>query len=174
MFGPGAIKLLGKSILVVSKPRSVTSDRLLAQFRRSGASLYRIGFDSHDRLISTLLALPHFVNFAFAGTLRSMNTDTRALRDRGGTTLKLQLLVAQSLHYESLENEVSLLTDSLDTRALGIFLEETEELFNAARKGDRRKLLQYLERNKDFLSHDTAFASAYERFNTAVEASNPR
>lgn len=79
--------------------------------RRRGAKVVRCDLNEHDRLMSVVLTLPHFLNVVLANTLRSIGTDPNLLSKIAGPTFRLQLLIAEAVHHESLDSELSILMD---------------------------------------------------------------
>lgn len=174
MFGPGVKNLAGKTVLAVALPRANrNAKKFLSIFRKRGVRLIQCTLDEHDRLASILLALPHFINIAMVNALRSLGVDPNRLRETAGTTFRLQLLTAQAICQEDFGNEVSILMDnrySLNT--LTKFAEQSAATLNLIRKRSRSSMLRLLGNSRGFLERDKLFASAYTRFNAAVEASS--
>jgi prephenate dehydrogenase len=142
---------------------------------KGGAKIIHTSFDDHDKLVSLILALPHFINIAMVNTLRATGTDPNLLRQIAGTTFKLQLLTAQAIYQEDFGNEVSILMDSKHSlKALERFAQECIATMNIIKKEERNSMIRNLRAHRDFLQKDRLFASATSRFNAAVEASNPR
>ena len=174
MFGPGSRTVAGKAVIIVSSPaRNILANRFLALLRKRGARLVRSDFEEHDKLASVLLALPHFVNVAFVNTLRAIAHDLNRTREMAGTTFKLQLLTAEEIYEDDLDNEVSILADSKHSlNVLEEFGRQTTVTVNIIKKGNRKRTLRNLRGGRDYLEKDRLFASAYKRFNLAVEASS--
>jgi prephenate dehydrogenase len=173
MFGPGTRSLLGKTVLVTSRPDgSSVARQFLSLFSKNGAKLLNVSYEQHDRLISMLLTLPHFVNLALVDTLRTASADPNQLRAIGGTSFGLQFLTAEAIFHEDLRNELSILMDSkygLD--ALRSFAQRTSEILVPLSRERRGEVLGIWRSGRKFLERDKAFSSAYRRFNAAVEAS---
>jgi prephenate dehydrogenase len=137
MFGPGAKSLAGKAILVAQEPRQSRPARsLLSIFRKKGAKIIRSNLNDHDRIVATTLAFPHMMNFAFIETLKRAGLSLDKARAVGGTTFRLQLLVAEALYQENPQNEASILTDNKYCRE--VFTTFTQQLNQIRNTASRR------------------------------------
>ncbi len=174
MFGPGSQTLSGKAILVTSEPaNSKMAEALLKLFRKKGVMLFRFDPERHDQLIALVLALPHFVNNIFVNTLKTMGENPNQLRQVAGTTFRLQLLTAEAISQEDTENEISILIDTKETlTVLRLFIKQCTAAAKAIEKGQRQRLRETLVSGRSYVQRDRVFATAYRRFNAAVEASS--
>ena len=174
MFGPGSQTLSGKAILVTSEPaNSKMAEALLKLFRKKGVMLFRFDPERHDQLIALVLALPHFVNNIFVNTLKAMGENPNRLRKVAGTTFRLQLLTAEAISHEDTGNELSILIDTKETlTVLRLFIKQCTAAAKAIEKGQRQRLRETLVSGRSYVQRDRVFATAYRRFNAAVEASS--
>ncbi len=174
MFGPGSQTLSGKAMLVTSEPaNSKMAEALLKLFRKKGVMLFRFDPERHDQLIALVLALPHFVNNIFMNTLKTIGENPNRLRKVAGTTFRLQLLTAEAISQEDTENELSILIDTKETlTVLRLFLKQCTAAAKAVEKGQRKRLRETLVSGRSYVQRDRVFATAYRRFNAAVEASS--
>ena len=173
MFGPGARTPTNKTVLVAHQPgQSRVADRFLSTLRRQGAKIIQCDLDTHDRIVAATLALPHFMNFAFVETLKRAGFSLQKAREMGGTTFRLQLLVAEALYHESIQNEASILSDNrYGEEVLQVFAQEVDQLRGLIRRNDRTKLIKHLKSGSSYARNDRWFRTAYEQFISAVEAS---
>ncbi|MGA2626407.1 MAG: prephenate dehydrogenase [Candidatus Bathyarchaeia archaeon] len=177
MFGPGTAKnLAGKTIIVAHEPRASKAARdFLALFRKRQATIIPSDLESHDRIVAATLALPHFINFAFIETLKNTGLAPNQARKIAGTTFRLQLLVAEALYHERLENEVSILADNkYSIQLFKQFVKQTNNMRNRIHSGTRSDLIRSLEEGAAYVRKDALFGMAYDRFTAAVEASDAR
>lgn len=175
MFGPGAAKnLVGKTIIIAHQPRRSKAARdFLSLLRKRRATIITSDLESHDRIVAATLALPHFMNFAFIKTLKGAGLALNQAREIAGTTFRLQLLVAEALYHERLENEASILADNKYSMQLfKQFIKQTNTMRNTIRNRTRSKLIRSLEDGAAYARKDALFDSAYGRFTAAVEASS--
>ena len=174
MFGPGIKNLAGKTIITTLLPRStIATKKFLSLFRKKGARIIRSDFDQHDKYASITLALPHFMNIALVNALRSCGLGPNQLRALSGTTFRLQLLIAEALYREDLFNEASILMDNKHSlQMLKTLVKYNNRTLSMLGRGTKQKLLQDLEKGRDYLLRDSMFLGVYGRFNAAVEASS--
>ena len=172
MFGPGAKNLAGRSIIVAQQPRrNQVATSLLLAFRKKGARIIPSNLENHDRIVAATLALPHFMNFAFVATLKKSGLTPNEVRKFAGTTLKLQLTVAEALYHEKLHNEASILADNkYSAELLKTFTEQANTIRNAIRKGSSAELTHRLQSGAAYVRKDNSFRAAYDEFSAAVEA----
>jgi prephenate dehydrogenase len=174
MFGHGTKHPAGRLIIVAQQPaKNREAAKFISLFKRRGAKIFQTDLANHDRVVAVTLALPHFVNFAMVNTMKASGMAPGQARDVGGTTFKLQLVVAEALYHERLSNEVSILADNrYALEVLDSFAEQVNRIRAEIKSGDSRKLLRDLKRGAGYVREDALFSSAYDRFNAAVEASN--
>ncbi len=175
MFGPGTKNLAGKTVITALIPRrNRTANNFLSLFRKKGARIIRSNLTQHDRLASITLALPHFMNIAMTQTLKTNGIAPGKLWAAGGTTFKLQLIIAEELYQESFSNEASILMDNRHSlKVLKTFLKQSNRTLSMLTRGTRRGLIQDLKKGRSYLRRDEMFSAADGRFNAAVEASSP-
>jgi len=175
MFGPGTARnLAGKTVIVAHEPRgNQTARDFLSLFKKRRATIIRSDLKTHDRIVAATLALPHFMNFAFIKTLKDTGLSPSQARHLAGTTFKLQLLLAEALYHEGLENETSILTDNKYSMQLfKQFVNQSNAMRNTIRNGTRSDLIRSLEEGAAYVRKDALFGMAYNRFTAAVETSN--
>jgi len=173
MFGPGAKTFANKSVLVAQQPqRSHLATQFLSKLRKKGVKIVRSNLKDHDRIVAATLTLPHLVNFAFIETLRRAGYSLDEARDIGGTTFKLQLLLAEALYHESPQNEASILTDNkYAAETLRVFSRQVDGIRAIIRTRNKRKLIERLQNDALHVRRDPMFRTTYDRFAAAVEAS---
>lgn len=174
MFGPGAKTLTDKAIIVAQEPRKPRLARnFLSTFRKKGAKIIRSSLNDHDRTVATTLAFPHMMNFAFIETLKQAGLPLNKARAIGGTTFRLQLLVAEALYHESPHNEASILADNkYCERVLTTFTQQINQIRYTAQRKPQSELVNRIRKDAAYVRKDLMFRTAYERFTAAVEASN--
>jgi prephenate dehydrogenase len=170
MFGPGAKGVEGRTVLVMPiARRSPIAGSFLRTLRRNGARLVTCSLDEHDRLISMILTLPHFLNVAFVNVLKSSGISSNLLSRIAGSTFKLQLLIAEEVHQESLDNELSVLIDNpYSATVLKKSTQASATLTGIIARGNRTMIMRTLHAGRGYLRRDRSFADAYRRFNEAV------
>ena len=173
MFGPGARSLKGKSIIVAHEPHgSAPAKRLLTILNKRGGRIIRSTLDTHDQLMATTLALPHLMNFAFIETIKRAGLSLDEAREMGGTTFKLQLLIAEALYHESTGNEASILADNKYNKStFATFVQQVNQVRGLTQHKTQSKLLNRLRSDGAYVRNSKLFDRAHERFLAAVEAS---
>lgn len=175
MFGPGTARNLEDKIIIVAHQpqKSKAAKAFLSLFRKRRATIIASNLESHDRIIAATLALPHFINFAFIKTLKDTGLAASQARNIAGTTFRLQLLVAEALYHEKLENEASILADNkYSIQLFKQFLKQTNTMLHAIQNRKRSNLIRSLDGGSAYVRKDNLFGTAYDRFTAAVEASN--
>jgi len=175
MFGPGTKSLVGKAVIVTQDPLEARLAKdFLTVLKCKGARIVRSDLRRHDRMVATTLSLPHLVNFAFIQTLRRSGLSFTEARAVGGTTFKLQLLVAEALYRESIHNEISILADNEYSSAVfATFAQQINRIRNATHTGSRSVLVNQLKKESAYVKKDKLFRTAYERFTRAAEIADP-
>ena len=176
MFGAGAKTIAGRVVLTSVTP---TDNRVARQFlsllKRRGAKLIQCSLKDHDKLASIILALPHFINIVFVNSLMALSVNPDRIRTLAGTTFKLQLLIAEAIYQEGMENELSILVDNAHSLStLKKLAQETASLLDAIENHKTRRLVRTLANGHKFISKDRGFSTSYSRFNEAVEVSGRR
>ena len=174
MFGHGAKHPAGRTVIVVQQPpRNRAAAKFISSLKKRGAKIVQTNLANHDRMVAVTLALPHFVNFAMIDTMKAAGMTISKAREVGGTTFKLQLIVAEALYHERLSNEASILAENkYALKVLDSFTKQVNRLRADISKGAHGNILRNLESGAGYVRKDAMFASAYDRFNAAVEASN--
>jgi prephenate dehydrogenase len=168
--------LAGKAILVAQEPpQSQFARDLLLILSKKGAKIIRSNLNDHDQIVATTLALPHMMNFAFIETLKHAGVSFNKIRAIGGTTFRLQLLLAAALCHESPHNEASILADNKYCRSVfATFAQQINQIRNTAQKRPRSELMSRIRNDAAYVRKDPMFRTAYERFTAAVEAPSHR
>lgn len=150
------------------------AESFLRTLRRRGAKLVRCSINQHEKLMSLVLTLPHFLTIAFVDSLKSSGSDLNLLSRIAGPTLRLQLLIAEEVHHESVDNEISVLMDSqYSVATLKKAIQASNRIFAMIAGGDRRGMHRTLGAGRNYLERDKSFTSVYSRFSEAVSAANP-
>jgi chorismate mutase/prephenate dehydrogenase len=174
MFGPGAQTISNKTVLLAHQPgQSRVAEGFLSTLRSKGAKIIRCNLDTHDRIAAATLALPHLMNFAFVDTLRREGLSLERARQLGGTTFRLQLLIAEALYHESVQNEASILHDNRHSQEFfRVFAQQVDEFRDLVRGKSHTDLIKHIRNSASYARKDRSFRTAYERFVSAVEASD--
>ncbi len=98
MFGPGARDLSGHNFIVTptNDIERELAGRARAYIETRGGKVTTMSPEEHDRTMAVVLGLPHIVALIAADILLSLD-DFDKVRDLGGTTCKLLLMLADSV-----------------------------------------------------------------------------
>ncbi len=91
MFGPSTRTLSDKVICVCDCGDPQATARVEAFFADTAATLVRLGFDQHDRIISYVLGLSHLINLLFAKVLMASGLSYDEIQRVGSTTFHSQM-----------------------------------------------------------------------------------
>lgn len=172
LYGPGAPSMRGQQILLipVNEDRQVV-DEMAQLFQGDGGVVHVLeSGDVHDKMMALTLGLPHFLNILFAKVLA--RDDIRDLKKFGGTTFTLQLLLAESVlsqdpHlYYAIQSQNPAFTDLVTTVRTSL-----DELTSAVMHKDNPRFITLFQDAAASLSRDPGFATAYQRFYKALNAS---
>ncbi len=152
---------------------NATADRFLSMLRLRGARIVRCSFEVHDRYVSLLLTIPHLVNIVMVNTLRVLHVNPNQLLTMAGPRFKLQMMIAETVYQEALDNEVSILMDNKYSETpIRKFAEQATLLSKLARGYRKTPMLRELKLGRKFVQRTRAYERAYQQFMTASYAAN--
>ena len=107
MFGPQVDMLSGRNIVICDTGNKKVRAEALKLFQGTTANLVSIPLEEHDRLMSYVLGLSHFINLVYADVLATSGVRAATLKQVASTTFSNQSAVARavvgenpSLYYE--------------------------------------------------------------------------
>ncbi|MEM2091946.1 MAG: prephenate dehydrogenase/arogenate dehydrogenase family protein [Candidatus Bathyarchaeia archaeon] len=168
LFGPGAQDMEGERIALIP-----VSDRLfeeeLAKKIFPEAELIIVDEEAHDRAMALILSLTHFINIVFASVVGE--EDIGALKNLGGTTFTLQLLLSEGVMAEDPAIYASIQMDNKYTiRYLERFMSRAEDLKRIISDRSLEGFVEFYRAAQNLLGRDEDFANAYERMYRALRA----
>ena len=169
MFGPLASGLREKKVLVV---RTGGRQRGSNKVKRilEGARILLTDPQVHDRQTALTLALPHFLNMAFAMTVSSRSV--AKLREFAGRTFNLQMLLAETVASEP-ETTADIQIMNKEFRVILRDLQRVIRLLaETVNRHDRAELIAHYQRIRQRLSSDPEFALAGEAFEKVCGAAS--
>jgi prephenate dehydrogenase/chorismate mutase len=166
MFGPLASGLREKRIVVVRTGKGKRDhDRIKDMLR--AARVITVDPKIHDRQTAFTLALPHFLNMAFAMTMARRSV--AEIREFAGRTFNLQMLLAETI---ASEPETTADIQIMNREFQGV-LRELERNFKllaeAVKSGNRTELIAHYKRIRKYLSSDPEFAIAGQALEKAYD-----
>ncbi|MBI4258012.1 MAG: prephenate dehydrogenase/arogenate dehydrogenase family protein [Thaumarchaeota archaeon] len=167
LFGPGVRSLKGKKI-ILTPIADRENEMKMAKKLFPGVVLLESSADEHDRLMALALNMTHFINAVFVKIVS--NEDLKRLRDFGGTSFTLQLLLAESI----LHDDPSLLAaiqfqNSYGANYLERYLQEASKLRELVKK-DMKNTRRYFSLLRKAVSKDPEFVKSYRKTYTILES----
>lgn len=155
MFGPSCLTLTDKIICLCSCGCYVADKKVLSFFKDTASTLINLSFDEHDRLISYVLGLSHFINILFIKTLIDSGYNYEDFQKIASTTFGLQLGTAITVITENpaLYYEIQ----SLNPYQLELFSnlkEKFEILISAINTGDKRVFQKIFQEGCNWINYD--------------------
>jgi prephenate dehydrogenase/chorismate mutase len=171
MFGPLASTGLRKRRIIFVRSGRKWKESLRAIKRLfPGAEIFLTRPDIHDKRTAVTLALPHFLNMAFANAACRRRRNISGLQDFAGRTFSLQLLLS-----EIIANDPETIADiQIMNKQFGYVLrdmqEEVESLATIVKRRDRPSLVAHYRRVRRLLTADPQFNVAPRIFEKAYDA----
>jgi prephenate dehydrogenase len=167
MFGPLARGISGKKVVIIRTGRRKQGSQK-ARKLFSNARFLSTDPHVHDKQTALTLALPHFLNMAFAMTISKRNVSE--VRRFAGRTFDLQMLLA-----EMVASEPETTTDiQIMNKEFRSVLRELQRniriLAGTVNRCDRAELVSRCKKVREGLSSDPKFALAGAAFERACEA----
>jgi chorismate mutase / prephenate dehydrogenase len=146
MFGPDALMLSGRHILLVSAGDAQALAAAAELFSHTAADCVELDLEAHDQVMSWVLGLSHLVNIAFAAALGRPGTGAAQLRGISSSTFDAQLRVAGQVVSENprLYFEIQQGT-AMHEQAIEAFTEAMDALLNAIREGDEQAFVTLMD-----------------------------
>jgi len=168
MFGPLASDLREKNIVVVSTGENKRALKMIKHMLK-GARVFLADPQVHDRQTAVTLALPHFLNMAFAMTM-SRRRRLAEIRKFAGRTFNLQMLLAETVASEP-ETTADIQIMNKEFRVILRDLQrDIKSLAGIVNRQDRAELVSRYQQIRERLSPDPQFGVAGEAFEKACEA----
>lgn len=101
MFGPDTRLLSGKHIVMVDFSGSSEKELIESLFSATMARLVDMDLDTHDKMISYVLGLTHFINIAFFAHLSQSGITAAQLKHISSTTFEHQLEISAKVATEN-------------------------------------------------------------------------
>ena len=166
MFGPDIKEIQDQTIVVVP-----VSDRdkevALAESLFKDMNIMVVDAETHDRIMASILALPYFMNLAFACTLSTENMSL--MREMAGTTFTVQLAVTQSIVGESPELIESLINENIFSKdMINKFIDESRHIRRML-KNKPSQITKTCERLEEWMMKDSEYINARNTRNELFE-----
>lgn len=165
VFGPGAKSLANHNVVLT--PTTDTerdiADQAKAWLEARGANVSVMSPQEHDRTMTVVLGLAHFIAIVAADTLLAFD-NFAALKQMGGTTFKLLYTLVESVIAEDPQLYASLQMSFPDIASVEAgFLENVQAWAEMVKRGDREGFAARMATLRQKLEKtDPAFRTAYE------------
>jgi len=165
VFGPGAKGLRNQNFVLTptNKKETDLAEKVKRYLEFRGAKVAMMSPQEHDKMVSIVLGLSHFIAIASADTLLNFS-GLKQMSTIGGPTYKVLLTLAESVITEDPELYASLqmnLPDILDIEAL--FLKSTKTWGDIVKNTDKQGFIDRMIKIKDKMQQENPdFGKSYE------------
>ena len=165
VFGPGAKSLVNQNFVLTptNDGETALADKVRDYLDTRGARVSLMAPEEHDRMMTVILGLAHFIAIASADTLLSMER-FQEMKQIGGTTFRVLYTLMESVISEDPELYASLQMSFPDIGEIeGQFQQSVKTWADLVKSGDRQAFVDRMSALKDRLEEtDPHFQKAYE------------
>lgn len=165
VFGPGAKSLVNQNFVLTptNDGETALADKVRDYLDARGARVSLMAPEEHDRMMTVILGLAHFIAIASADTLLSMER-FQEMKQIGGTTFRVLYTLMESVISEDPELYASLQMSFPDIGEIeGQFQQSVKTWADLVKSGDRQAFVDRMSALKDRLEEtDPHFQKAYE------------
>jgi len=165
VFGPGAKSLVNQNFVLTptNDGEMALADKVRDYLEAKGARVSLMAPEEHDRMMTVILGLAHFIAIASADTLLSMDR-FQEMKQIGGTTFRVLYTLMESVISEDPELYASLQMSFPDIGEIeGQFQQSVKTWADLVKSGDRQAFVDRMSALKDRLEEtDPHFQRAYE------------
>lgn len=167
MYGPLARGIRGRRIIAIRTGKDTRGYKMMKHILK-GAHVFLTHQDIHDRHMALTLALPHFLNMAFATAL-SKRRNLAEIRKFAGRTFDLQMLLAEAIASEpETTADIQIMNKEFRT-VLRDLQRDIQALAEIVNRQDRAKLVARYKKVRKALSVDPGFRTARTAFEKVTE-----
>jgi prephenate dehydrogenase len=165
VFGPGAKSLVNQNFVLTptNDGETALADKVRDYLEARGARVSLMAPEEHDRMMTVILGLAHFIAIASADTLLSMDR-FQEMKQIGGTTFRVLYTLMESVISEDPELYASLQMSFPDIGEIeGQFQQSVKTWADLVKSGDRQAFVDRMSALKNRLEEtDPHFQKAYE------------
>ena len=165
VFGPGAKSLVNQNFVLTptNDGETALADKVRDYLEAKGARVSLMAPEEHDRMMTVILGLAHFIAIASADTLLRMER-FQEMKQIGGTTFRVLYTLVESVISEDPELYASLQMSFPDIGEIeGQFQQSVKTWADLVKSGDRQAFVDRMSALKDRLEEtDPHFQKAYE------------
>lgn len=172
LFGPGASSILNKNVVLTptNDEEMVLANQIKLFLEGRGARVSLMSPAEHDRMMSLVLGLSHFIALVTADTLLSSG-ELRPMEAAGSSTYKVLMTLVESVLSENPDLYASIqmnLPDVVEFESL--FRQKTGEWADVVSKGDKNVFARRMQALKEQLEEvSPGFRTSYEKMYRIVE-----
>ena len=168
LFGPGAEDPFGERMALVPIC-DATSEIDFAKQLFPSVEIIQVDPEGHDHAMALTLSLTHFINIVLASVLAKENV--RELKNLGGTTFTMQLLLSESIMTENPKLCASIqMSNPYTVQYLEKFLSEAHRLMRHIREREEKEFSKFCSEAYSGLSECENLAVSYEAMYRALKA----
>ena len=165
VFGPGAKSLVNQNFVLTptNDGETALADKVREYLETRGARVSLMAPEEHDRMMTVILGLAHFIAIVSADTLLSMER-FQEMKQIGGTTFRVLYTLMESVISEDPELYASLQMSFPDIGEIeGQFQQSVKTWADLVKSGDRQAFVDRMSALKNRLEEtDPHFQKAYE------------
>lgn len=165
VFGPGAKSLVNQNFVLTptNDGETALADKVRDYLEAKGARVSLMAPEEHDRMMTVILGLAHFIAIVSADTLLRMER-FQEMKQIGGTTFRVLYTLVESVISEDPELYASLQMSFPDIGEIeGQFQQSVKTWADLVKSGDRQAFVDRMSALKDRLEEtDPHFQKAYE------------
>ncbi|MHA1237882.1 MAG: prephenate dehydrogenase/arogenate dehydrogenase family protein [Candidatus Odinarchaeia archaeon] len=164
MFGPGAVTLKGKNVILIPCPGSEKFASTVEQYlKRKGAKVTYSNVEDHDKMVALTLSLPHLMGIVFPNVIKEFE-DVRKLKLFAGTSFNLLLILSESICHENYDLYASIQMDNpMFQNVLDVLISKINKMRKIISEKDVNAFKRMIEDNRQYLSKDQEFKNSYKR-----------
>jgi len=167
LFGPG-VEDPSKERIALVPIHDATSEINFAKYLFPGIEIISVDVEKHDHAMALTLSLTHFINIVLASLLAEENV--KELKNLGGTTFTMQLLLSESIMTESPRLYASIqMSNPYTMQHLEKFLSKAHKLMQYIDKKDEKKFSKFYNETYSALSKHEDLADSYESMYKALK-----
>jgi len=166
LFGPG-VEDPSKERMVLVPISKAESEISFAEHLFPDIEIFAVDAERHDRAMALTLSLTHFINIVLASVLAEENI--KELKNLGGTTFTMQLLLSESVMTENPELYASIqMSNPYTIRYLRKFLSKANILMQHISEKEEKKFSEIYNKIHVALSKYENLSDSYEAMYRAL------
>jgi len=167
LFGPGVEDPSGERMALVPVLNEASEVNFAKQLFPD-MEIISVNLERHDHAMALTLSLTHFVNIALASVLAK--EDIKELKNLGGTTFTMQLLLSESIMTENPKLCASIqMSNPYTIQHLEKFLSEASKLMQHIREKEEKEFSEFCHETYSALSKYERLADSYEAMYNALK-----